>query len=254
MKTLIIQASPMQTGSTILINAVQGLFPHLSDKAIMSDKAIISGNPEHLKYFKDGDIHMFKTHNTNIDEWMGLFHKRYNLYFVCSQRPEKGYCIDEKYKQYENVIIFNFKELLESNDNPLTKIIDNIHNKLSKLGIPMNKNVSIERVKAMNSLCETIKDKPFTYYDKFYHIHGSHRNRIKQNAHSLEITIGSSNSNIKRINLPQKLNKNEVHVILKKTRYPDTFHFKIIGEYLEIKRTDRTTGWGHDHKCKIVRK
>ena len=34
-----------------------------------------------------------------------------------------------------------------------------------------------DRIVAMNSLYEKIKDKPFTYYEEFYNLHGSHRGR-----------------------------------------------------------------------------
>jgi len=33
----------------------------------------------------------------------------------------------------------------------------------------------------MNKRLEEIKDEPFTFVDRFYHIHGSHRNRGSSN-------------------------------------------------------------------------
>lgn len=43
----------------------------------------------------------------------------------------------------------------------------------------MNLDRAIHRIKDMNCLYEKIKTKPFKYYDKYYHLHGSHRNRTK---------------------------------------------------------------------------
>jgi hypothetical protein len=37
----------------------------------------------------------------------------------------------------------------------------------------------VKRINEMNKLFKKIKGKPFSYYDGFYHIHGSHKGRTK---------------------------------------------------------------------------
>lgn len=246
-KTLIIQTSPHHTASTLLVNAVYGMIPYLSDKPV------IFSCPSSLTYLEDGDVHVFKSHDLNIDKWIRVFNDKYNLYFICSQRSSKGYLIDEKYRVYENVIIFDFEELLESKAKPLTKIIDNIHKKISKIGIAMRKQGGINRVRRMNAVYETIKDKPFSYCNSFYHIHGSHRNRFREQE-KLQVKIGSSAFNVKCIKLSEKLNNDDVNITLESNCFPDTFRFKIVNDQLEVTRVDKNTGWGHHHKCTITRK
>lgn len=177
MKTLIIQTSPHHTASTFLVNAIYGIIPELVNKKIINmwDK--------HIETHFDNIIAV-KCHDTNIDGLIKKYGKFYNLLFICSERQEKNYIIDDKYKKYNNVIVFDFNELNELNDNTLTKIVDNIYckfdNMLCKLKITnlhLNKTNCIERITHMNHRYEEIKNEPFTYIDKFFEIHGSHRNR-----------------------------------------------------------------------------
>jgi hypothetical protein len=168
MKTMIIQTSPQHTGSTLLVNALYGLIPQLSDKRILGCWT---------KKLDPLDITVLKYHNINIDE-LSKKYKNYNLYFVCSERSEKGLFINEKYKSYKNVIVFDFKELNETSDNNLPKIIQHIHDRLkSMMDIELNIPNGIKRITDMNKLYTEIKTKPFKYVDPFYQLHGSHRNR-----------------------------------------------------------------------------
>jgi hypothetical protein len=170
MKTLIIQTSPCHTASTLLINALYGLIPELTDKKII----MFTNNFE--KYFDD--IILLKHHDINIDKLIEKFKNDYKLYFICSERPERNYIIDEKYKSYENVRIFSFNELNESETNNVRNIVENIYNKIKDmLNIEMNIDNGIKRIEDMNKVYQEIKDKPFNYIDNFYEIHGSHRNR-----------------------------------------------------------------------------
>ena len=171
-KILIIQTSPQHTASTFLVNALYGVIEKLKDIPITF---------ESHDYFDD--ISIFKCHDTNIDNLIKKYKNIYDeLYFVCSQRIEYNLYIDAKYASYSNVIIFDYVELNETNENTIPNIIDNIYNKLQNLlskhaFITLNKQTAIERILNMNKKCNEIKNKSFNYIDLFFHIHGSHRNR-----------------------------------------------------------------------------
>ena len=104
----------------------------------------------------------------------------YNLYFICSERGQK--IINKKYLSYNNVLVLKYSELLETDNYSIKDIVENIYNKLITFlsnNINLNKDMAIERINNMNNEYKIIKDKPFTYVNKFYHLHGSHRNRSK---------------------------------------------------------------------------
>ena len=172
MKLLIIQTSPEHTASTLLINAIYGLIPELVDKKIIG-----TWNNNFEKYFKN--IIAIKCHNTNIDELIKKYNATYKLVFICSERQDMNLLIDEKYKIYDNVVTFDFNELNETSNNALTTIVDNIYNKVQKIltDVDLDKTTCINRINLMNIRYEKIKNKPFTYIDNFFEIHGSHRNR-----------------------------------------------------------------------------
>jgi hypothetical protein len=179
MKTLIIQYSPCRTGSTVLANALYGLIPSLSNKNILFNSSNINFNLYKLLNLDD-DIFVIKSHTKiTIDDYITKYNNDYKLFFICSERAELNLLIDEKYKLYDNVIVFSFDELNESSTNTIPMIIENIYHKINnKLNIELNIENGINRIIEMNKLYEEIKDKDFAYFDKFYHLHGSHRNRV----------------------------------------------------------------------------
>lgn len=65
------------------------------------------------------------------------------------------------------------------------------------------------------------------------------------------INIGSSNINIKHINLYYFPNNIEYTIKLKQNIYSDMFNFDIIDNMLIVKRIDENTGWEYDHFCDI---
>lgn len=165
----IIQTSYPRTGSTVLVNIIYGL--------ICPDQPIICSD----KYIKDVSIQ--KSHNVDFDWWIKTFSGQFDLYFVVSERNTKH---PQRYHKYKNILFINYDDLLETNNNPLPKIVDNVYNKLRgllpnkifpNLDDDLIKQNAIKRIENMNKLYESIKEKPFTYYDLFYHIHGHHRNR-----------------------------------------------------------------------------
>jgi hypothetical protein len=181
-KILIIQTSPAHTASTLLVNAIYGLIPELFNKRIIYNSLQQLDNTIYDKInsnFKN--IIAIKTHNLNIDELINVFGNKYRLLFVSSERQQFSYMIDQKYKKYGNVVVFDFDELNETSDNTLVKIVDNMYDKLKPLliDVALNKTTCMERIKLMNVRYEEIKNKEFTFIDDFFEIHGSHRNREK---------------------------------------------------------------------------
>jgi hypothetical protein len=173
MKTLIFQTSPPHTGSTVLVNALYGLIPELTSKKIIGTW---SENFEQCF----SNILLIKTHELNIDDLILKYGEKYKLYFICSERKEYNYLIENKYKTYDNVIIFDYGELNETESNSVKNIIENIYKKIQPiLNIPLNIESGVKRIIQMNRRYNEIKNFPFKYVDKFFEIHGSHRNRSK---------------------------------------------------------------------------
>lgn len=171
---IIIQTSLPRTGSTVLINMLHGF--------IMKEQGV-----QHVAHFyniskriytNNNNINIFKLHEPNIDDFIEMFSDKYNLFFVSTERGTK--VIDEKYHHYKNVLIFNYDELLETETYSVEDMVSNAYDKLRAFlpdDIELNKQDAIERIKKMNLAYEEIKDKPFSYIDHFFELHGSHRNR-----------------------------------------------------------------------------
>jgi hypothetical protein len=67
----------------------------------------------------------------------------------------------------------------------------------------------------------------------------------------LEIKIGSSSTNEKKINLfyfPLE----EYDIQLKPNGFNDLFEFSVKNNVLNVKRIDNDEGWGHDHSCDLI--
>jgi hypothetical protein len=146
-KILIVQTSPMHTASTFLVNLLYGFI--CKKRNVIFDEAIKKNK------FKE-NINIIKSHRLNIDKIIQLYSNDYNLYFICSERPEYDLYIDEKYKTYKNVLVFQFSELLESETNKLDNIINSTYDKLYTF-LPKHVNLSKENAKnriiEMNKLC-----------------------------------------------------------------------------------------------------
>ena len=172
---LIIQTSPPGTASTLLINAIYGLINEKYDKKIEVLKNVI-----YLYNYKE-KINIVKSHTMDIDKLIRhSLDNHFQVFVICSEKKEFNLLIQDKYRKYENVLIFDYSELNETHENTIEKIICNIYNKISMFlpkKIEYNKINAINRIIKMNELYETIKDKSFDYIDPFFEIHGSHRNR-----------------------------------------------------------------------------
>ena len=127
-----------------------------------------------------------KSHDLNLDKIMQE-NAEFECYFIMSERNDAKVhnLIKQKYRKYSNVLIFKYDEIKDTtNDILLPKITNNVFNKIKHF-LPdelithddiCKKNMQ-KRIKDMNKKYEEIKDKPFSYFDTFYHIHGSHKNR-----------------------------------------------------------------------------
>ena len=83
-------------------------------------------------------------------------------------------------------MIINYDDIVENEEYKLTEISDFILKKLRNF-LPDSvfatdddcvlQNQIIERIENMNKRYEEIKNRDFSYVDKFYGIHGSHRGR-----------------------------------------------------------------------------
>jgi hypothetical protein len=175
---MIVQTSPMWTASTVISNILYGL--------ILPDNPVIYiSEYKQLNKLENNKVNIIKTHLPKIDLIINSLESKYNLFFVCSERSEPGktFLIDPIYRNYKNVIIFNFDELSDR----IYKVEDIVTNSYHRLkdflptNIELNERSCLERIINMNKIYETIKDNPFEYNYKFYHIHGSHRNRTKMN-------------------------------------------------------------------------
>jgi hypothetical protein len=176
-KILIVQTSPMHTGSTLLVNILHGLFESQKDK-----KIIFKFQSDNTWEPNAGEITILKSHDLDIDGWMDKYSSKYKIYFVCSERPLKNLLIEPKYKSYKNVISFYYNELNATPQNPLLKIVRKVGRSVFAMlkdcpNLTVNVANGIKRILDMNVKYEEIKDLPFSYIDPFFEIHGSHRGR-----------------------------------------------------------------------------
>ena len=173
-KFKIIQSSPIHTGSTLLLNLIHGY---------LSPDEEIHYNTERLidKFL------ITKTHNTNVKYWIDKY-PQYKLFFIMSERNDSKVkrMINSEYRQYPNVLIINYDKFVVSDNNSQENVINYIFNKLNDFlpkELKPNKDdnlIKIDIEKRFNIVNETVrqmKHKNFNEYDKFTHIHGSHRNR-----------------------------------------------------------------------------
>ncbi len=169
----IIQTSYPHTGSTVLVNLLQGFF-YPAD-------AVYSGNitkntAEWIQACLEKNCFIVKTHTTDICSMIEALHE-YELYFITSSRNEK------RISNHPRLLNIEYEELLETPSNTLETIANNVGLKIKEKFPIFSNYINLasghQRVRSMNEKYEEIKHFPFSYYDKFYHINGSHRNRTQ---------------------------------------------------------------------------
>ena len=79
-----------------------------------------------------------------------------------------------------NTLVFQYEELLETEEHTLEDIVDNIFNKLKVFLLNtyiLDWEACLNRLIGLNKKVEEFKDEHFLLWEKFYHVHGSHRHR-----------------------------------------------------------------------------
>lgn len=167
---VIIQTGHMRTGTTLLVNLLYGFMSP-------DEKIRCLWEPDH-------DIHPFhtyniyKSHNLNIDGFIKHHSETHHLFFVCTERDNKK--INQKYKKYGNVLVFDYNEILETDSYNMNQIIDNVYDKLREFfpnNVTLDKETCIKRIEKMNEKYAKIENMDFSYVDDFFQLHGRHRNR-----------------------------------------------------------------------------
>ena len=173
----IIQLSNPGSGSTVLSNLLMAFFQPYESLVFM-------GFHHYNQDIVNNNI-IIKTHDVLIDEWIKRFSDKYDLYFIISDRHDYDW---NEHKKNKKILFINYEEILESKINPLPKISLNIYNKVNnflpkEFMIYNRRNISIQnginRINNMNKRYLEIKNKPFEFVDKYYQLHGKHRNRHK---------------------------------------------------------------------------
>ena len=173
----IIQTAAAHSGSTVLSNILMAYFQPYESLAFM-------GKHTYSEDFLEKNI-VVKSHDKNLDDWINRFGHKYNLYFIISDRDDYDW---SDYYHYENTLFIKYKEILETKENSLENISKNIYTKVKELlpeefMLQNREKISIQngvnRIKNMNERYEKIKTKPFQFVDKYYQIHGHHKNNRK---------------------------------------------------------------------------
>ena len=172
---VIIQTSPHGTASTVLVNLLYGFL-------IPSERILLYEKIDELKLLPGRKYHIVKAHFEHIRQIMVRYAAQYDLYFICRQRAEGGHNMPAIYHKWSNVLFFNYTELNETSVNSVENIVEQVYTKLHEF-LPepartdLNKAGGVQRLQNMNSFYKKIKLRPFDYFDTFYSLHGSHRNR-----------------------------------------------------------------------------
>ena len=170
----IIQTAAARSGSTVLSNILMSYFQPYEALSFM-------GRHTYSEEFMEKNI-VIKSHDKNLDDWINRFGSKYNLYFIISDRGDYDW---SDYYHYENALFIKYEELLATHENTLEKISKNVHTKVKEVlpdefMIQNRENISIQnginRITNMNERYVKIKDKPFEFVDKYYQIHGHHKN------------------------------------------------------------------------------
>lgn len=171
---LIVQSSPMDTCSTVLINILYGLFFELTNKPIVG----VWDTTRTCNFVNK--INIIKTHVLDLDYFINTYDNRYDLYFVCSERKDKNLLIQDQYRSLPNLVVFDYNELCETTTNTVETIVHTVYTRIVHK-LPIDTQMSTlnakKRLKNMNAYYETIKTRDFSYINPFYELHGSHRNR-----------------------------------------------------------------------------
>jgi len=167
---VIIQTGHMRTGTTLLVNLLYGFMTP-------NEKIHCLWEPDHpIRPFHKYNI--YKSHSLNIDGYIKHHSEECDMFFVCTERDNKK--IPEKYKNNNNVLIFDYNEILETESYTMDQIINATYNKLRGFlpeHVLLNKDTCKTRIDKMNEKYTEIENKDFSYVNDFFQLHGRHRNR-----------------------------------------------------------------------------
>lgn len=178
MKTLIIQSSFPRSASTLLVNVLYGLIIGLQDMPVLWNDFRHYYGPAIT-----GPITVFKTHETNLADLNFLFGKKYNTFFICSERSPNHFA--EGLKAQPNIAVLDYEDL---NNVPIHEVCWRLHSVVEDMipGLQLSIPNCIARIEAMNRRYAEIADLPFSYVDPFYQLHGSHRSRTNLRGKNIE--------------------------------------------------------------------
>lgn len=177
-KLLIIQQSKPGTGSTLAANIVWGLLaPESPIRYIVLPPEEIAVKADR---FFPRQLNLVKTHTWDIVAANELFRDSFDVIFLCTERGSKR--LSESDRALPNVVTFRYHEILVTENNSIENVVRKLYSELSAISpvaLKMSIPCALKRVADMNVRYEEIKSRPFSYVEKFYHLHGSHRGRWK---------------------------------------------------------------------------
>ena len=154
-RRLIIQISPMHSGSTLLVNAIIG--------------SLFSGQAVHYSwkpFTVPCNHNIIKTHDNyhmkRIKDWMSL-NKHRNTTFISSSRQSINQTV---LTSAPNHLVFDYSDIVRKN---FCSILN--------AKIKGNTDACTERIRGMNYVNNYISKLPFSYAHPYYALHGSHKNR-----------------------------------------------------------------------------
>ena len=165
-------------GSTLIANINTGMLESGQDIFFKKNSDVIS-------QFLASNRLTLKTHG-NVDTIIDTIKKTEleQVYFVTVNRDNHP----QIHHNSDNLIILDYNRLLyrsehlKNESRRLEDVVDYIAHEYNQI-IPGEvfddrfKSRAMDRITKMDERYSEIKEKPFKYYDKHYHIHGSHRGR-----------------------------------------------------------------------------
>ena len=137
-----------------------------------------------------------------------------NFYLIHIHANNYHYKFDKKYPEEIEFTYINKKFLIEPTLNKKQILIEN-------LDFPNNRK---------------FRDYNIDYYPF-----------SQTDLNEVRILLGSSNDNIKKINIPEFLLDDYYNIELEKNKWKDSFSFKIEDKKLVAKRLDNSLGWNYSH-------
>jgi len=171
--TVVISTAP-RTGSTLLTNIVYGLLNHSSPVSWLPSSSISNWDLSVFKQSGGGPV-IVKTH-CPVNKLPRITSPK--TIYVSLRRAGVGdpYIIDDP---GTGNLVFDYDRLRYESENELREVVEHVKIRLSPClpGVRFDTEAAVSRVQRMDERCLDIKDKPFSYVDPFFHIHGSHRGR-----------------------------------------------------------------------------